>query len=470
MSFADNLKKVPFTVKIQLVVFISYVIIIGVGYKIYSNNNLFLENLHAVSSIDDAQAKAKELVEQNNDWVLYGLGTCIVVAQILLFLVVQAIHNLMDKTLRGVSRRLQGASSDMAAISSEVSHACTVLAEGTSEQAAAIEQTTSSLEELTGMANQNTQNVHAAKGRANDARLMAEAGLHEMQEMTQIMNSMQGAGQELDHSMEEIKHSGDAISKIIKTIDEIAFQTNILALNAAVEAARAGEAGMGFAVVADEVRNLAKRSADAARETSTLIENSIRKSDQGVTMSQKVSTSLKQIIESSRVVDKRLEEIVGKVREVDTYMNQVTESSEQQSTGVQQITKAVHQMDKVTQSSAASSQQTAASAIELHSQADILKLSVQELLELVGGASQTRDEFQMPASRHHSLSSERSEFAPPPLHRPAPIKQGTIRPTVKLRSTRIPKEAPLTSSNNPTGSPRLEDKNKSIPMDDFKDF
>jgi len=173
-------------------------------------------------------------------------------------------------------------------------------------------------------------------------------------------------------AMKEIKTSGDDIAKIIKTIDEIAFQTNILALNAAVEAARAGEAGMGFAVVADEVRNLAQRAARSAKETSAKIENSVTKTAQGVHISEKVAQSLK--------------EIIVKVREVDELAAGVASASKEQSHGISQVNVAVAQMDQVTQSNAASAEESASAAEELNAQAASLKESVAGLLQLIGGA------------------------------------------------------------------------------------
>ena len=149
-------------------------------------------------------------------------------------------------------------------------------------------------------------------------------------------------------AMNDIKGSSDEVAKIIKTIDEIAFQTNILALNAAVEAARAGEAGMGFAVVADEVRNLAQRAAPAAKETSGKIETAVTKTTQGVQISAKVAQSL--------------QEIVAKVRQVDELAAEVAAASREQSQGIEQVNTAVTQMDKVTQSSAATAEESASAS------------------------------------------------------------------------------------------------------------
>jgi methyl-accepting chemotaxis protein len=174
----------------------------------------------------------------------------------------------------------------------------------------------------------------------------------------------------MNSAMEAIKSSSDDIAKIIRTIDEIAFQTNILALNAAVEAARAGEAGMGFAVVADEVRNLAQRSAQAAKETASKIEGAIARSGQGVEISVKVAAVL--------------DDILVQIRQVDDLVAEVANASREQTQGISQINTAVGEMDSVTQSNAASAEEAASAARELNAQAKAMKQSVAELLTLVG--------------------------------------------------------------------------------------
>ena len=212
---------------------------------------------------------------------------------------------------------------------------------------------------MASMTKRNSENTLKANELAKEARTAADKGVGDMQTMAT--------------AMEAIKVSSDDIAKIIKTIDEIAFQTNILALNAAVEAARAGEAGMGFAVVADEVRNLAQRCAQAAKETSGKIEGAITKAGQGVEITGKVAAALN--------------EIVTKVRQVDELVTEVAGASREQTEGITQINVAVSQMDKVTQSNAATAEESAAAAEELNAQAQVMKESVAELLQLVGGQS-----------------------------------------------------------------------------------
>jgi methyl-accepting chemotaxis protein len=174
-------------------------------------------------------------------------------------------------------------------------------------------------------------------------------------------------------SMSSIKDSSVKVSKIIKTIDEIAFQTNILALNAAVEAARAGEAGMGFAVVAGEVRNLAQRSAQASKDTAALIEESVTNAEQGSVKVEQVAATITQFTEA-----------VGKVKIIN---DQVSHASRQQSQGIDQVSQAISQMEKVTQTTAASAEESAAASEELNAQAETTLSAVMELEAMVGGAS-----------------------------------------------------------------------------------
>ena len=231
------------------------------------------------------------------------------------------------------------------------------MAQGASEQASSLEETGSSLEELSSMTRRNADSTRQVKTLAQESRRAAEKGAQDM--CTMIA------------AMEAIRDSSDDIARIIKTIDEIAFQTNILALNAAVEAARAGESGRGFSVVADEVRSLAQRSAQAAKETADKIEAAIAKTGQGVEMSGKVAQALN--------------DIVGKARQVDELANEVASASQEQTEGINQINIAVSQVNKVTQDNAASAEESAAASEELSSQAEVVKQSVADLLRLVDG-------------------------------------------------------------------------------------
>jgi methyl-accepting chemotaxis protein len=191
---------------------------------------------------------------------------------------------------------------------------------------------------------------------------------------------------EMQEAMTAIKDSSAGISQIIKTIDEIAFQTNILALNAAVEAARAGEAGAGFAIVADEVRSLAQRSANSAKETSAKIEGALRSSEQGALYSAKVAESLG--------------EIVAQAAEMNTIVAGIATATNEQKNGIHQLSLAVSDMDKVTQSNASGAEETAAAAEELNAHADMLQDTVQDLVSLVQKSS---ERSAIAAKGHHAV-------------------------------------------------------------------
>ncbi|HSY18753.1 MAG TPA: methyl-accepting chemotaxis protein [Candidatus Acidoferrales bacterium] len=242
---------------------------------------------------------------------------------------------------------------------SQVSVSSQSLAEGSSSQAASIEETSASLEEMSSMTKRNSENAQKANEVARQTRSSADRGAADMQAMSAAMVA--------------IKNSSGDIAKIIKTIDEIAFQTNILALNAAVEAARAGEAGMGFAVVADEVRNLAQRSAQAAKETAAKIEGAINNTARGVELSGKVATTLN--------------DIVAKARDMDELATQLAGASREQTQGITQINIAMGEVDKVTQNNAAYAEESASVVRELNAQVVTMKSSVAELLQLVGAGA-----------------------------------------------------------------------------------
>jgi methyl-accepting chemotaxis protein len=266
-------------------------------------------------------------------------------------------------TVRRISAALGGITVDLhrgarhtASAARQVSIASQTLAGGATEQAAAIEETSSSLEEMSTMIRATADNSQKAKELASEARAQAGAGMGTMSLMSE--------------AMQEIGAASADVSKIVKNIDEIAFQTNILALNAAVEAARAGEAGAGFAVVADEVRSLAQRSAAAARETADKIDVAIQSARRGAERSTEVARSLK--------------EISDKVVATDMLVAEIATAAREQAHGLSQVNSAISQMDLIAQSNAASAEQSATAAERLDAQAATLRQTVFQLEGLVG--------------------------------------------------------------------------------------
>ena len=219
------------------------------------------------------------------------------------------------------------------------------IADGSSQQAGSIEEISSSLQEINAMTEQNTATAKEALKLSKNSKEAAKRSANSMEQLTQ--------------AIQRIKSSSDETSKIIKTIDDIAFQTNLLALNAAVEAARAGEAGKGFAVVAEEVRNLAIRSADAAKNTSAMIEESIKNTDSGVVFNEQVTNVLS--------------ELIGQVNKVEELMAEISSASEQQSEGINQVNIAMDQITQITQQNSANSEETASIAEELSGQAENMR-------------------------------------------------------------------------------------------------
>jgi methyl-accepting chemotaxis protein len=299
-----------------------------------------------------SEASASRSARTRN--VTVGLAGLAVVVALFIFWMVRGAN----VGLQQLAARLSGSANRVASAAGQVSGASRSLAQGASEQAASLEETSASTEEIASITRKNADNA--------------------LQVASLMQQTEQGAGevnQTLDRMVEKMKEidgSSNKIARIIKVIDEIAFQTNILALNAAVEAARAGEAGLGFAVVADEVRNLAQRCAQAARDTALLIEESIATSRDG---------------------NARLDQMAGAVRSmtdntlrVKSLIDEVNLGSQEQSRGMEQIAQAVLQMEKVTQRTAAGAEQSATAGTQLDGHATDLKTLVAEMRAMVGGA------------------------------------------------------------------------------------
>jgi methyl-accepting chemotaxis protein len=262
--------------------------------------------------------------------------------------------------IRRAVEALTDAVNQTAAAAGQISAGSQSLAEGASEQAASLEETSASLEEISSRTSRNAESASRAEALAAEARTAADDGTAQVKEMIA--------------AMAQIKASAGQTSKIIKTIDEIAFQTNILALNAAVEAARAGEAGMGFAVVAEEVRALAQRSAQAAKETAEKIQTAVESSGKGAETSARVETCL--------------DTIAARIRKVNELVVEVNSSSRDQNQGIAQVNTAVSQMDKVTQSNAANAEEAASATEELTAQAEQLRLVALELRGILTSANE----------------------------------------------------------------------------------
>jgi methyl-accepting chemotaxis protein len=269
--------------------------------------------------------------------------------------------------------------SQVTSASNQIASGAQSLAEGSNEQASSLEEVSSSLEEMSSMTKQTAENSNKATVLVSEARAAAGEGDESMKRMAEAIS--------------QIKASSDNTAKIIKTIDDLAFQTNLLALNAAVEAARAGEAGKGFAVVAEEVRNLAIRSADAAKNTESLIEASVKNADSGVIITKEVAKSLDDIVDRTE----KMGELIG----------EIAAASNEQAQGIEQVNKALAQMNQVTQSNAANSEESASAAEELSSQADELSTMVSEFTLSDGGGNGQNGQSGLPGPRKFAAIADK---------------------------------------------------------------
>jgi methyl-accepting chemotaxis protein len=283
--------------------------------------------------------------------VAFGIGT------------ITVIEKQVSSPLRDLANRLADGAMQVDSAASEVSNSGASLADGASQQAASLEETSASSHEISAMAQRSSE----------DCKSTSDLVAMSQKKFDDTNRSMR----ELVKAMEEISASSDKVIKIIKTIDGIAFQTNILALNAAVEAARAGESGLGFAVVAEEVRNLAQRCAKAAQDTASIVDESIQRSNHGKAKLTEVSTQIMAV--------------TGESLKVKALIEQITISSGEQTRGIGQIARAISQIEKITQTSAATAEESAAAAHELKSQSALLNEIVGSLSFVVEGGRATND-------------------------------------------------------------------------------
>ena len=339
--------------------------------------NQLTELLSATAAADQALAASTHRVATWSSIGVTALGT-LVGASLTWFVGIR-----LSRTLKEVVHTLSVNAGETSSAAGQISNSSQQLAQGASTQAASLEEISASLEEVSSMVRLNADHTNKARALAQQTRQAADHGSGEMRNMTEAVNAIATASAN--------------ISAIIKTIDQIAFQTNILALNAAVEAARAGEAGAGFSVVAEEVRALAQRCAAAAKETAEKIEDSLVKSRHGVELSARVAASL--------------EQINTRAREVDSVVQEIATASQQQSQGISSISSAVTNMDKVTQSNAATAEESAAAAQELSAQTHCLHDAINQLNLLVGA--------ELAALRDHSAIQSPTLSAAKPRH-PAP--------------------------------------------------
>ena len=307
------------------------------------------------SEMDGARTAVASQI-RNTNMIIQLIGIIATLAALALGFI---IAHFIIKPIIEIMRGLTQSADTVTDASAQVSGASQQLAQASAEQAASIEETSASLEQLTSMTHSNAANADMCD------KLMQEAS-----------GSVQEANETMAHlteAMQEISGSSRETSKIIKSIDEIAFQTNLLALNAAVEAARAGEAGRGFAVVAEEVRTLASRSAEAARNTSSLIANTVQKINEGTSLAITTNSAFAKVSES--------------VKKSETLFREILASSNEQSQGIAQINRAVSEMDRVVQENSATAEETASASVEMKTQAVGMKKFIKKLNKLVRGGS-----------------------------------------------------------------------------------
>ena len=348
--------------------------------------------------VDQAGQRSREFYASLRAFLLILSVVIVLLSMTIAYLITRSVTRPLSDVAGGIGE----AAGQVASASEQVAASSQSLAEGASEQAASIEETSSSLEEMSSMTKQNAEHATEAD------TLMRSAN--------DIVKKANGSMGELTKSMSDITKASEETSKIIKTIDEIAFQTNLLALNAAVEAARAGEAGAGFAVVAGEVRNLAMRAADAAKNTASLIEGTVKKVKDGSQLVTRTNEAFMEVAKSAAKVGELVAEIAA--------------ASNEQAQGIDQVNKAVAEMDKVVQQNAANSEESASASEEMNAQANQMKVFVGNLMSMIGGSSTRRLDSGGSAARREKISSKRRIDVPVKLvgNEIAPYRSKEVSP------------------------------------------
>ncbi|NMC44686.1 MAG: hypothetical protein GYA46_12275 [candidate division Zixibacteria bacterium] len=336
------------------------------------------------------------------------MATAVIIGVILALFLGVFLSISITRPVNKIVTGLTDGAEQVGSASEQVAAAGQSLAQGATEQASSLEETSSALEQMASMTKQNADNAKQANALAGAANTAADRGAAAMEGMSKAIM--------------EIKKSSDETAKIIKVIDEIAFQTNLLALNAAVEAARAGEAGKGFAVVAEEVRNLAQRSAEAAKNTSALIEGSQKNADNGVHATEQLIAILN--------------EVTGSIKKVSALVGEVSAATAEQAQGIDQINSAVAQMDQVTQQSASNAEESSAASEELSAQAQQMMQIVSDLNRLVSGRDQ---EFNMTRTDMVSVQNSQPAIARKTAGKP---KAKTTGRTLTAKPARVEKARP----------------------------
>ena len=346
--------------KILMFPVVFFLVILAIG---------FFTVMTVQDNVGGLNAPGQRIVEQITIKIIFsGIVGLLIVSSLSVFLIFsieRPIHEVIEGLAEGVGQ--------VSSASGQISQASQHVAQGTSEQASGIEEVSSALEEIASITKQNSDSARQVK------EVMNEAG--------QIIEKVQYHMSQMGQAIAEITTLSDETGKIVKTIDEIAFQTNLLALNAAVEAARAGEAGAGFSVVANEVRNLAMKASEAAKNTSHLIENTMKAVKKGNELTQSTRDAFKENID-----------IAGKHTRL---IDEIAAASQEQAQGIEQVATTVIQMNQVTQANAANAEESASASEELNAQVDQLKSIIQELIAIEGnsngahnggvrGANQTR--------------------------------------------------------------------------------